>query len=183
MKLIEKIILVIYSIIILILSSIFCLLIFRWIDSSYINNLILNILNNSIFSDIILVVCIIFILMSIRCIFFLSKKSDLYKDNILLKNEDGKLIITKVTMENLINNVIKGFDSAQEVNTKVKFDKENNVIINVSLLVSENANMKELSNNMQMRIKEVIKKASDLTAKEINIKIKNVQAEKNIVKE
>lgn len=183
MKLIEKIILVIYSIIILILSSIFCLLIFRWIDSSHINNFILNILNNSIFSDIILVVCIIFILMSIRCIFFLSKKSDLYKDNILLKNEDGKLIITKVTMENLINNVIKGFDSAQEVNTKVKFDKENNVIINVSLLVSENANMKELSNNMQMRIKEVIKKASDLTAKEINIKIKNVQAEKNIVKE
>lgn len=183
MKLVEKIILVIYSIIILILSSIFCLLIFRWMDIAYINNFILSVLNNPIFSNIMLGVCVIFILMSIKCIFFLSKKSDYYKDNILLKNEEGKLIITKATIENLVNNAIKGFESAQEATTKVKFDKENNVIINVSLLVKEQANMKELSNNMQTKIKEVIKKASDLDVKEINIKIKNIENVKNIIQE
>ena len=34
--------------------------------------------------------------------------------------------------------------------------------------------IKELSSNLQIRIKEVIKKATDLDVKEINIKIKNI---------
>ena len=46
MKLIEKIILVIYSIIMLILSLIFCLLIFRWADINLVQNSIMNVLNN-----------------------------------------------------------------------------------------------------------------------------------------
>mgnify|MGYP000030007667 FL=1 len=183
MKLIEKIILVIYSIIMLILSLIFCLLIFRWADINLVQNSIMNVLNNTIYSSIALAICVIFILMSIRCIFFISKKSDYYKNDILLKNEEGKLIITKVTIENLVNNVIKGFESAQEVTTKVKFDKENNVIINISLLAKEQANMKELSNNIQVKVKEAIKKASDLDVKEINVKVKNIETAKNIIQE
>ena len=43
MKLIEKIILVIYSIIMLILSLIFCLLIFRWADINLVQNSIMTI--------------------------------------------------------------------------------------------------------------------------------------------
>ena len=185
MKVVEKIILVIYSIIILVLASITCLLIFRWIDVNSINNFLEYILNNNILSNVILVISVVFILASIKCIFFLSKKSDYYKDNLLLKNEDGKLIITKATIENLVNNVIKGFASTQEVNTKVKFNKENNIVVNVSLLVKEQANMKELSNNIQSKIKDTIKKASDLNVEEINIKIKNIEKveNKNIISE
>ena len=179
MKIIEKVILVIYSIIMLVLASISCLLIFRWIDTNSIYDFIEYILNNNILSNIILVISIVFILASIKCIFFLSKKSDYYKDNLLLKNEDGKLIITKATIENLVNNVIKGFASTQEVNTKVKFNKENNIIVNVNLLIKEEANMKELSNNIQCKIKDTIKKTSDLNVQEINIKIKNIEKVEN----
>jgi len=184
MKVIEKIILVIYSIIMIILASVCCLLIFRWLDVNGINEFLNCILSNNILSNIILVVSIIFILASIKCIFFLSKKSDYYKDNLLLRNEDGKLIIAKATIENLVNNAISGFTSAQEVNTRVKFNKENNIIINVILLVKEETNIKELSNNIQSKVKEIIKRTSDLNVQEINIKIKNIQKEdKNISKE
>ena len=183
MKLIEKIILVIYSIIILILSSTFCLLIFRWINVDIVNNFIFQILNNSIFSSITLGVSVIFILMSIKCIFFLSKKSDYYKDNILLKNEEGKLVITKNTIENLVSNVIKGFTGSQETVVKVKFNKENNIIVNIAILAKENVDMQELSNNMRTKIKNTIKKSSGLDVKEVNIKIKNIETVKNIIQE
>ena len=179
MKIVEKIILVIYSIVMLLLAGVCCLLIFRWIDVNIVYNIIENVLNDNIFSNIILVVSIIFILASIKCIFFLSKKSNYYKDNLLLKNEDGKLIITKATIENLVNNVIKGFASAQEVNTKVKFNKENNIVINVSLLINEEVSIKELSSNIQSKIKDIIKRASDLNVEEINIKIKNIEKVEN----
>lgn len=181
MKLIEKIILVIYSIIIAILSILFCLLIFRWVNINIINKFIFQILNNSIYSTITLILCVIFILMSIKCVFFLSKKSDYYKDNIILENEEGKLVITKITVENLITNVLKGFSGAQNTIVKAKFDKQNNVIVNITILAKENVEMQELSKNMQLKVKEVIKKASGLDAKEVNVKIKNIESKKNII--
>lgn len=179
MKVVEKIILVIYSTIMLVLACICCLLIFRWIEVDNVYNFIKYVLNTNILSNIILVMSIIFILASIKCIFFLSKKSDYYKDNLLLKNENGKLIITKVTIENLVNNVIKSFASVQEVKTKVKFNKENNIVINIVLLLKNQATMNELSNNIQSKIKDTIKKVSDLNVQEINIKIKNIEKLEN----
>ena len=183
MKLIEKIILVIYSIIMLILSFVFCLLIFRFVNVDIINNFIFQILNNYILSIITVIISVIFILMSIKCIFFLSKKSDYYKDNISLKNEEGKLVITKVTIENIVNNVINGFQNMKDANIKVKFDKQNNIVVNLEVFASENADMQELTQNIRNKIKNTIKKSSGLIVKEINVKIKNIQTEKNIIQE
>lgn len=184
MKIVEKIILVIYSILILILASIFCLLIFKWIDLNNVYFVIKEVLENSIGRIIILTISIICILSSIKCIFFLSKKND-YKKNLLFKNDDGKLVITKATIENIVNNVIKKFTSAQEINTKVKFNKENNIVIKINLLMKEEVNMKDLSDNIQRKIKETIKRTSDLNVQEVDIKIKNiekVEEKKNIEK-
>ena len=183
MKLIEKIILVIYSIIMLILSFVFCLLIFRFVNVDIINNFIFQILNNYILSIITVIISVIFILMSIKCIFFLSKKSDYYKDNISLKNEEGKLVITKVTIENIVNNVINGFQNMKDANIKVKFDKQNNIVVNLEVFASENADMQELTQNIRNKIKNTIKKSSGLIVKEINVKIKKKKKKKNIIQE
>lgn len=183
MKKIEKIALIIYSIIVLILSIIFCLLIFNWLQIDSVVNILNSMIEYHHIRVTVLVISIIFILLSLKCIFFGTKKSDMYKDNIFLKNEAGKLIITKSSIENLVNNVVKGFDNIQEFTTKVKFDKENNIIVNIILLVKENVIIKELTENIQTKIKQVVKKTSDLDIKEVNIKIKNIESINNIIKE
>lgn len=183
MKLIEKITLIIYSIIVLILSVGLCLIIFNWLDINSVTNLLNYMVSYKYIWITVLVISIIFILLSLKCIFFGTRKKDLYKDSILLKNEEGKLVITKSSIENLVNNTIRGFNSIQEFNTKVNFDKENNIFINIELLVKENVIIKELSDNMQTKIKQVVKKISDLDIKEVNIKIKNVEKIDNIIKE
>lgn len=138
-------------------------------------------LRNDITSKIILAFSIIFILLAIRCIFFDSsaKEKEEYKNGILLENENGKLLITKETIENLVNTVVKGFDSAEDVTTRIELDKENNVRVFVNLSVKENAVIKELSANLQSKIKESIKKSSDLDVKEVNIKVKNIEPTKD----
>ena len=70
MNFIEKLTLIIYSNIILILSIIACLLIFGWLDINVVQNLVKNLLLYGTSSRIILGVSIVFILLSIRCIFF-----------------------------------------------------------------------------------------------------------------
>ena len=50
----------------------------------------------------------------------------------------------------------------------------NNVKVMVNLTVKPNAVIKDLSNNLQLRIKETIKTSLDLDVKEVNIRVKNI---------
>ena len=184
MKTIERISLAIFSSIILILSVILCLAIFGWLDLEFIGNILNIAVTDNVISKILLAFAIIFILLAIKCIFFDSsaKEKEENKNGILLENSNGKLLITKETIENLVNAVVKGFDSAEEVNTRIELDKDNNLTVFVNLVVKENAVIKELSTNLQNRIKDTIKKSSDLDVKEVNIKVKNIEPVKeNII--
>lgn len=185
MKIIERITLTLFSTLMLILSIIFCLLIFGWLDISFIGGIMSEILSDTVSSNILLGLSIVFILLSLRGIFFDSgnKKQAELKNGVLLENADGKLFITKETIENLVNNIVKGFDSVEEIVTKIELDKENNVKVFVNLTVGESVVIKELSMNLQTKIKETIKKSTDLEVKEVNIKVKNVEPVKPIVQE
>lgn len=185
MKIFDKIGLALFSTLILIISIISCLMIFGWVDIAWVFSIVDTAITETVPSNILLVLNVIFILLAIKCIFFESgsKKDMDYKNGVLLENSDGKLLITKDTLENLVNGVVKGFDSAENVTTKVELDKENNVKVFVNLSVRENAIIKELSTNLQTKIKTTIKKTSDLEVKEVNIKVKDIEPVKQIVQE
>ena len=181
MKVIEKIALILYSNIMLILSIIACLLIFGWVDIDIVGNVVEKCLTTDPASKITLGVSVVFILLSIRCIFFdpTSKEEIRDKQGVLLENENGKLMISKETIENLVDSVARGFENAEEISTRVELDKENNVKIFVNLTISSNAVIKDLSANLQNRIKEKVKKATDLEVKEVNITVKKVAPTQN----
>lgn len=176
MKILEKITLIIYSNIMLILSIILCLLIFGWLDKSLVGSMVASLLVGDTSSKIILGVSVVFILLSIKCIFFDSTSKEQIKERqgVLLENESGKLMISKETIENLVNSVAVNFQSAEEVSTRVELDKENNVNVFVNLIVSSDAVIKDLSANLQSKIKEKVKTATDLEVKQVNITVKKV---------
>lgn len=176
MKILEKITLIIYSNIMLVLSIILCLVIFGWLDINLVGDIVTNILVQDTTSKIILGISVLFILLSIKCIFFDSTSKEQIKERqgVLLENESGKLMISKETIENLVNSVALNFQSAEEVTTRVELDKENNVKVFVNLVVSSDAIIKDLSANLQSKIKEKVKLATDLEVKEVNITVKKV---------
>lgn len=179
MKFLDKLGLVTFSVIVLLLSIMMCILVFGWIDLNTINLIVKDMLNNEVSSNIILGFSIVFILLAIKCIFFTSDVKEIngVKDGILLKNDDGQLVISKTTLEELVNNIVRGFDSAQNPVTRIILDKEHNLIVNVVFNVKETAVIKELSANLQNKIKSTIKSTSDLDVKEVNISVKELQKE------
>lgn len=181
MKILEKIALIIYSNIMLILSIIVCLLIFGWLDMSIAGDFVYKILVGETSSKIVLGLSIAFILLSIKCIFFDSTSKEQIKDRqgVLLQNESGKLLISKETIENLVNSVALNFPSAEDVTTRVELDEDNNVKVYVNLIINSDAIIKDLSSNLQNKIKEKIKKATDLEVKEVNITVKKVADKEN----
>ena len=181
MKFIEKITLIIYSNIILILSIIACLLIFGWLDIDIVQGLVRSLLLYGTSSKVILGVSIVFILLSLRCIFFdpTSKQELKDKQGILLANDNGKLMISKETIENLVEAVTKEFKVAKDVTSKVEIDKENNVNVFVNLVVGADTVIKDLSADLQAKIKSKVKETTDLEVKEVNINVKKAVPEKN----
>ena len=180
MKFIEKVTLIIYSNIILILSVIACLLVFGWIDIDVVQNLVKDLILYGTSSKIILGVSIVFILLSLRCIFFdpTSKQNLKDKQGILLANDNGKLMISKETIEDLVQAVTKQYKMAKEVTSRVELDKENNVNIFVNLVVGSDTVIKDLSADLQDKIKTKVKETTDLEVKEVNITVKKAVQEK-----
>ena len=117
MKIIEKITLIIYSNIMLIMSVIACLLVFGWLDIDVVQSLTKTLIISETSSKIIIGVSLVFILLSIRCIFFdpTSKQDIKDKQGVLLANENGRLMISKETIENLVEAVTKEYKTAKEV--------------------------------------------------------------------
>ncbi len=176
MKILEKITLIIYSCVMLIISILACLLVFRWLDPELVGQIVNTAITSDVWSKVILGVSVVFILLSIKCIFFSSTSKEQVKERqgVLLENESGKLMISKETIENLVNSVAKGFESTEDVTTRVELDKENNVKVYANLVVSSEAVIKDLSAKLQTSIKDKIKKATDLEVNEVNITVKKV---------
>lgn len=185
MKIIDRIILSIYSLIMLIESIITILLIFGWAKFESIGYIIEDMLNNSVAYNTVFAISVIFIILSIKAMLFNSSRSketaesegrrkDKMGEGVLIENEDGKLLISKDTIERLANSVVKNFLNIQDARTKVLIDSKNNIAIIVELQILQNTVIKDLNANLQSRIKEVVKQATDLEVNEVNVKIKNI---------
>lgn len=183
MKVIEKISLTIFSMVILILSLVLSLVLFNWLSTSDIYYVIQFIKATPTATNITLGVLVILMLLSVKCIFFPSfaKEKAEKAEGILLENESGKLLISIETIENLVKGVVAGFTNVKNVNCRVKLDKSiNNVTIDMNLVVAPDTVIKELSANLQGKIKEVIKTTTEIDVKSIDIKIKNIEAQKAV---
>lgn len=176
MKIIDKIILCMFSVMILLISVLSSFVIFGWVDVTDTYIIITKLLADKVSCNILLGLNAAFILLAIKGIFFEAKSEEEKSSNIgiLLENDDGKLIITKETLTSIVNSVVSGFESVKSQQTRIILDENNDLSIILTIEVSDNAIIKELSNNIQMRVKESIKKSLDIDVKSLNIKVKNM---------
>ena len=180
MKFLERFTLITYSLVILILSIIVSLLIFNWMDFGTVTAMVNALITGSVSSKITLGICVVFILLSIKCMFFDEKSKEVLREaqGILLKNENGQLMISRETIDNMVKNAVAGFENVKQCNTKIDVTEENQLKITLFLTVNENVVIKELASNLQTKIKDEVKKVSDLDVQEVNIKVMGLQENK-----
>ena len=182
MKLVERISLVIFSIIVLVMALVTCFVIVGWLDLELIQDVIVETLSYKFGCPIAFGVSIILVGLSLICIFPTSKEKG--KEGILLENENGKLLVSKDTVENISTSVIKNYASVENSSTRVDVDNENKISVFITLSVFSEAVIKDLAAKIQADIKEEVKKSLDLEIKEVNIRVKNISVKKeNTVKE
>ena len=185
MKFLEKLSLVIFSIIVLVLSVILVLIGFNFVEQSVFSILISKVMMSAQGTYIMIGICVVLIMLAIKCLFFSDStalKRDKSEDGVLLQNEDGKLLITRSTLENLVNGVLYEYSEIENAETNVIIDKENNVIIDVTLNVAGGTVLKNLSAKLQYEIKERIRETTDLEVNAVDIEIHNVEVGEKLEK-
>jgi len=171
MRFIQQTTLTIFSILILIISVITSLVIFGWLDADLFLDIEKKILLNTNTANVVLALNLIFVIFSIICIFSDGDSKDSTKVGVLLENEKGNLLISRETLENIIGSVVIGFKGVQMNATKISLEKDGMLKVTVEISVSEQVVIKDLSNNLQIKIKDAIKKSSDLEVKSVNINV------------
>lgn len=182
MKILDKIGLVVFSSIVLLLSLALILTIAEWLDLELVLNAVEFIVTNEVATRVTFGVCVVLILLAIKTIFLNSdaKSTSSGKEGILLENDNGKLLVSRDTIESLTNAVVKNYETAQNVLTKVELDSDNNVSVFITLFVYPDAVIKDLTVSLQNDVKSTIKKSLDLDVKDVNVRIKNITAKKEV---
>lgn len=186
MKILEKFVLILYSFLILVISVVLCLVIFKIIDIEAINNCIKYMLEDSTILITVLASSIVCILLSIRCLFFRKRKEIKKSDatDILLENESGRLLISKRAIENAVKNVVNNaVKDTKDCKVIVDIDPANYLSVYVSILLNNNLKIRDMTLDLQLKIKSQIKDDFDLDVKQVNIKIDSVEEKENEKKE
>ena len=186
MKILEKFVLILYSFLVLVISVVLCLVIFKIIDIETINNCIKYMLEDSTILITVLASSIVCILLSIRCLFFRKRKEIKKTDatDILLENESGRLLISKRAIENAVRNVVNNaVKDTKDCKVIVDIDPANYLSVYVSILLNNNLKIRDMTLDLQLKIKSQIKDDFDLDVKQVNIKIDSVEEKENEKKE
>ncbi len=180
MKILEKFVLMLYSLFILIISAIICLTIFKVIKIDQINFCIEYVRNDSALAVTILALSIIFMLLSIIFLFFIKNKKikKSTATDILLENESGRLLISKSAIENAAKNIVKeSLNLDTDMKVTVDIDPANNISIYISIMLDRSLKVRDLTLDLQLRIKSEIKENFGLEVKQVNIKIDSDEKE------
>ena len=185
MKILEKFALILFSLLTLITSVIICLIIFNIISIEQIEFCIDYVMSDVALTITVLSVSIFCILLSIRCLFYRRKKQikKSTSDDVLLENAAGRLLISKNSIENAVNNIVKtSMSEGSDIKVTVDIDPANNISVYVSVVLDSTEKVKSATIDLQMKIKNKIKENFGIDIKQVNIKIDSEEKELDKVK-
>lgn len=178
MKFLEKLALILFSLIVSVISITLILIMLDIVQVSVVTKTISLILKDEFSIKLTIGISIIALLLAVKCIFFGTDPADDGRNGVTLENGSGKLVISKESLENIIANIVKDVQGIEAISSRTILDKNNNLIVYVTTLVSKDMMIKEVSVQIQDKIKEALSKTADLEVKQVNVKVKNITNKK-----
>lgn len=177
MKLLDKLISFVFSVIILVLAIAVVMVCLEYISADSVYAVFDEYVFSNSVKDISLITAICVILGALKTTIFSAdfKKRD--KEPIMVETDHGMVEIAQDTIDNTVCNVATTFFEIKDVQAKM-LKKKNGIKIYVVISVLVNTNLKDLTFKLQEKIKEVIDATTGVKVLCVNIKVKNIY-EKN----
>jgi len=178
MGFLERCIMRLFSLIVLILSFFTILIVLNVINFDWLGNGFTLLRSDLPLKKISVLVSGLLFLMALRGLTARLKPVDLAKNGIILENGNGKLVISKESLENLISSVSKDIPGTESISSRTILDKNRNLKVQVNIVASQDVYLKDLSLEVQKRVKDALLRTADLEAREVDVRIKNISNKK-----
>jgi len=178
MRALDRVISFIFSVIMLIVSVVLILVGIGVVDSQMIIDMLnqyvfaKEMINSEMFNPLTITGIVLF-LASLKTTIFLSLFKVKDKSPILVKTPNGEVEIAQETITSTVKNVAISFENIKDVQAKM-IKKRKGVAIYAMVLVYANSNIREITEEMQKQVKEIIKATTGVNVLEVNIKVKNI---------
>ena len=153
MRFLENLFIKIFSLIVLALSIIVILIGFDVVEIKIFSDIVKLLYSTEIKAKVTLIVSAIFILVALKILLTRRGKPKNSKDGIILENGSGKLIISRESLDNMIFNASKDVPGAENITSKTYLDLEQNLRVFVTVTVSSDVSIKDISTRLQSKIK------------------------------
>lgn len=182
MKIVDRLILAIFSISIAILSLIIMILPFNF--GGIINirdgvNLVYAMKGNYMYS----LIALIFFIVSLRFLLsgIMGNKESKQESFLIMQNEYGEVIIYAHTIVGLVDNIVAGFTGINNIDTKVDLSN-GDIFLLMKGQISPEINIPEITKELQIKVKESLENTTGAKVGEIKVEINNVSVPSRIVK-
>ncbi|ADQ40499.1 hypothetical protein Calkr_0985 [Caldicellulosiruptor acetigenus I77R1B] len=170
MKIGERILLTIFTLIVIFLSVIAILLPLNIFDVDTIQAAVYNYMNTPIYA----IIPLLLIIMGFS-VMFIGVKKKKARLGIIHTNEFGNLLISPKTFESAGYNAVKDIKGIKDASIEIEFD-ESGVIYYIDAIVTNDVNVPELTKEVQNAIKSHVEVAIGIPVKAINFHVKDMVA-------
>lgn len=178
MKFLDRLILKLFSLIIGVFTIMIVLAVTGVIPMTSITDMFVYLTDGDANLKVTLIVSGVILLLVLKALCFASKPESDGKDGVVLENNNGKLVISKETLDNIISGIAKDISGTESTSSKTIVDKNRNLRVYVTTLVNKDVLIKDVSSELQDKIIDAMKRTADLDVKEVNIKVKNITSKK-----
>ena len=178
MKFLDRLILKLFALIIGVFTIMIVLAVTGVIPMTSITDMFIYLTDGDVNLKATLIVSGVILLLVLKALCFASKPESDGKDGVVLENNNGKLVISKETLDNIISGIAKDISGTESTSSKTIVDKNRNLRVYVTTLVNKDVLIKDVSSELQDKIIDAMKRTADLDVKEVNIKVKNITSKK-----
>lgn len=182
MKFLDRLINFIFSLVMVVFSVVVLLVMFDLADSSFVNGLLNDYVWNVQNKTIVIGVASLVFLAGLKTTIFLADFRKKKKIPIMVASDNGNVQIAAEMIESTAKAVAKSHEEVKEVNAKM-VSRSKGVDIFMSLLVSQDTNIRALTIAIQEEVKNKIHDTTGVLVLNTDIKVKNIVEKKKIVSE
>jgi len=175
MQVLDRIIIVIFAILLMFVSLVMMLSTFELIPQEYITNLIYQNYGQIEMG----IVGLIFFIIAIRILRSLVRGNDHNRNAIVRENSLGQVRLSLSAIDALVREVVIKTRGVKELESRLRVNEEG-LIIFLEVVVTPDINIPELTEDLQEQIREYLSRTTGVVANNIEILVDNIAQDSNL---
>lgn len=178
MKLLDGFISFVFSIVILVLAVTILLVSTGLATDTFVISVLEDYVFNIDYKSITIITSVVVILAALKTTVFHSCFKTKDTSPIMVETEHGNVEIAQETITNTVKSVASKFENIKDINAKM-LKKKNGIKIFANISVLANSNIKNLTEELQTKVIEIIKETTGVKVLDVNVKVKNIYEKKS----